>query len=103
MQSFLSPFGGEAMRTAVDIINLSPAAALDGDVPNRVWTGEEVSYTHLRVFGCKAFVHIHKDERSKLHDKAKQCIFLGYGHKQFGYRLWDPVNRRLSGAEMLCF
>lgn len=96
-------FWGEAMRTAVDMINLSPAAALDGDVPNRVWTGKEVSYTHLRVFGCRAFVHIPKDERSKLDDKAKQCIFLGYGHEEFGYRLWDPVNRKVVRSRDVVF
>ncbi|KAK9204253.1 hypothetical protein WN943_014511 [Citrus x changshan-huyou] len=33
----------------------------------------------------KAYVHIHKDDRSKLDGKAKECIFLGYGHKEFGF------------------
>ena len=76
------------MNTAVDLINLSPTAALDGDVPNRVCTRKDVSYGYLRVFDCRAFVHVPKDQRSKLDDKAKSCIFLGYGHKEFGYRLW---------------
>ena len=31
-------FWGEAMRTAVDLINLSPSVSLDGDIPDRVWT-----------------------------------------------------------------
>jgi hypothetical protein len=47
----------------------------------------KTSYDHLRVFGCRAFVHIPKDERSKLDSKTKECIFLGYGNGQFGYRL----------------
>nr|GEZ27716.1 hypothetical protein [Tanacetum cinerariifolium] len=34
-------------------------------VPENVWTGKEVSYDNLQVFGCKTFVHIPKDERSK--------------------------------------
>ena len=75
-------FWGKAMRTAVDLINLSPSVPLNGDVPEKVWTRKEVSYDHLRVFGCRAFVHIPKDERSKLDPKAKQCIFLGYGHEE---------------------
>ena len=49
-------FWGEAMKTAVDLINLSPSIPLDGDVPNRVWTWTNVSYRHLRVFGCRSFV-----------------------------------------------
>ncbi|PKI57098.1 hypothetical protein CRG98_022492, partial [Punica granatum] len=44
------------MRTAVDLINLTPPVALDGDVPQQVWTGKKVSYKHLRVFGCRASV-----------------------------------------------
>jgi len=63
------------MFTAVCLINLSPSVPLDGDVPQRAWTGKNVSYKHLRVFGCRAFVHIPRDERSKLDKKIKQCIF----------------------------
>ncbi|PKI48889.1 hypothetical protein CRG98_030737 [Punica granatum] len=74
-------FRGEAMMTTVDLINLTPSVALDGDVPQQVWTVKKVSYKHLRVFGCRASVHIRRDERSKLDTKAKQCIFLGYAHK----------------------
>ncbi|PKI56616.1 hypothetical protein CRG98_022999, partial [Punica granatum] len=39
------------MRSAVDLINLIPSVALDGDVPQQMWTGKKVSYKHLRVFG----------------------------------------------------
>ena len=65
------------------MINLSPSAPLDGDVPERVYTRKDVSYKHLRVFGCRLYVHIPKDERLKLDDKAKKCIFLRYGHEEF--------------------
>ena len=44
----------------------------------------------LRVFGCKAFVHIPKDERSKLDAKTIPCVFIGYGHDELGYRFYDP-------------
>jgi len=36
-------FWGEAMRTTVDLINLSPSALLNGDIPEKVWRGKEVS------------------------------------------------------------
>jgi hypothetical protein len=87
-------FLGEAMRTTVNLINLFPSVHLDGDILQRVWTRKDVSFEHLRVFGCRAFVNIPKDERSKLDNKVKQCIFIGYGHEEFGYRLWDPVNKK---------
>ena len=96
-------FWGEAMRTAVDLINLSPSNPLLGDVPERVWRGKDVTYDHLKVFGCRAFVHIPKDERSKLDDKSKQCIFIGYGHDEFGYRLWDPLDKKLIRSRDVVF
>lgn len=88
-------FWGEALSTATHVVNLSPCVPLDCDVPNKVWTGKDVSYDHLRVFGCKVFVHIPKDERSKLDSKTKQCIFLGYGQDEFGYRFYDPIAKKL--------
>ena len=96
MQNCQNPFGGEAMRTAVDLINLSPSVPLDGDIPERVWTDQDVSFKHLRVFGCRTFVHIFKDKRSKLDVKSKQCIFLSYEYKDFGYRLYDPVEKKVT-------
>ncbi|XP_047327748.1 uncharacterized protein LOC124931344 [Impatiens glandulifera] len=83
-------FWGEALNTEVHVINLTPCVPLKFNVPNRVWSGKDVSYSHLRVFGCKVFVHIPKDERSNLDVKSKLCAFLGYGDDEFGYRLYDP-------------
>ena len=39
-------------------------------------------------------MYIHRDERSKFDSKVKQCIFIGYGHEEFGFKLWDLVNNR---------
>ncbi|RDY06573.1 hypothetical protein CR513_09420, partial [Mucuna pruriens] len=71
---------GEALYTAVHVINLSPAVALNTEVPDKIWFGKDVKYDHLRVFGCKAFVHVPKDERSKLDMKT---------------RMYDPVDKKL--------
>jgi len=77
-------FWGEAMKTAVAMINLSPSIPLEFNVPDRVWKGKDVSYAYLRVFGCRVFVHVSRDERSKLDNKTKQCIFLGSKVDEFG-------------------
>ena len=82
------------MRTTIDLINLSLSVSMKDDVLERVWKRKDISYNHLRVFGCKEFIHIPKDERSKLNNKTKACIFLGYGHEEFGYRLWDLMNKK---------
>jgi len=41
------------------------------------------------------FVHVLKDERSKLDKKIRQCIFISYGEDEFGYRFYDPVEKKL--------
>jgi len=60
-----------------------------------MWKGKDVSYSHLRVFSYKAFVHIPKDERSKLDGKSKQCIFLSYCRDDFAYKFYDPVDKKI--------
>ena len=88
-------FWGEAINTAAYLINISPSVPLDFDIPQRVWTGKDVLYSHLKVFGCKAFMHVPNEQRSKLDDKATPCIFIGYGDEEFGYRLWDSGKKKL--------
>ena len=83
-------FWAEAVNMACYLINRSPRAALEGKVSEEVWTGNQVDYSHLRVFGCPAYMHISSEERSKLDAKSKQCIFLGYQKGVKGFKLWDP-------------
>ena len=64
-------FWGEALYTVVHVINLSYVVAFNSEVPNKIWFGKNVKYDHLRVFGCKSFVHVLKDERSKLDAKSR--------------------------------
>ena len=71
------------------LINRSLRVALDRKVANEVWTGNEVDYSRLRVFGCLAYAHIARDERSKLDAKSIQCTFLGYHKGVKGFNLWD--------------
>jgi uncharacterized linocin/CFP29 family protein len=42
---------------------------------------------HLRVFSCDAYVHVSKENRSKLDNKAEKCIFVGYKDGIKGYKI----------------
>ena len=68
---------------------------MKGDDSEKVWSRKEVSYKHLHVFSCRAFAHIHKDDRFKLDGKARQCIFLGYSDEKLSYRIWDLENKKV--------
>jgi len=87
-------FWGEALYIVVHVINLSLAVALNGEVPDKIWFVKNVRYVHLPVFGCKAYEHVPKDERSKLDMKTRQFIFVGYGQDEFGYKFFDPVEKK---------
>ncbi|KAE8712608.1 hypothetical protein F3Y22_tig00110239pilonHSYRG00037 [Hibiscus syriacus] len=69
--------------------------SLAGKVADEVWTSHDVTFDHLRIFGCHAYVHVHADERSKLDAKSKECIFLGYKTGVKGFKFWDPVAKKI--------
>ena len=54
-------FQGEAIQTTCYLINRSPSIPLGFDILERVWSGYDISYFHLKVFGCKAFAHVSKE------------------------------------------
>jgi hypothetical protein len=62
------------MKIVVVMINLSPLVPLDFDILERVWKGNNVFYAHIKVFDCRTFIHISKDERSILDNKSKQLF-----------------------------
>ena len=96
-------FWGAAVLTAYYLINRSPSAPLGFDVAKKVWTGKEISYNHIKVFGCKAFIHVPKEHRSKLDDKALPCTFIAYGNEEFGYQFWDPETRKVIISKDVVF
>jgi hypothetical protein len=58
---------------------------LDGIIPEEAWTGKKVNFTFLKTFGCESFVHIDKENRTKLEAKSKKHTFIGYSVSDFGY------------------
>ena len=72
------PYWVEIMLIAIYLINRSPLVPLKGDVLQWVLIGKDVSYQYLKVFECLSYMHVTKDQRSKLDNKLKPCIFLGY-------------------------
>ena len=81
-------FWAEALSTASYVRNRSPTIAVKAMTPYEVWKGYKPNVNHLHIFGCSAYAHIPKDERSKMDPKTKKRIFLGYDIGVKGYRLW---------------
>ena len=92
-----------AILMIVYLINKYPSMPLKGDVPERVWTGRNVFYHHLRMLGCLAHMHVAKDLNSKLDNKSKPCMFLGYLEDEFGYMLWNLLDKKVVRSRDIVF
>lgn len=62
----------------------------------------DVSY--FKVFGCKAYIHTHKDTRiNKLQPKTTVMIFVRYELGIKGYRIWNPTTQSIVVARDATF
>lgn len=99
-------FWGEAVVTACYLKNRSPHKGLIKAnlevTPCEVWSGRKPAVDHLRVFGCRASVLIPEVQRSKLDQKSWSGIMVGYA-KYGGYRIWDPVKKRVVESRNVLF
>ena len=82
------------METACYLVNRSPTLALIDKTPQEVWTGKKPSIKLMKVFGCDAYVHVPKEKRSKLDNKAKKGIFIVYKYGMKGYKIWNHVTKK---------
>jgi hypothetical protein len=85
----------EVVGTTCYMVNRLPSSALDEKTPHKVWTCKKLSLMHLRVFGCDSFVHIPKENKSKLDQKVEKCIFIGYKDGLKGYKLWNLETKKV--------
>ena len=83
------------METACYLVYRSTSSALEDKDPHEVWTGKKPSLSHLREFGCDAYVHVPKEKRTKLDSKSEKCTFIGYKDGLKGYKLWNLVTRKV--------
>ena len=75
------------MGTACYLVNRSPLSTVDDKTPHEVWTSKKPFLTHLKVFCCDSYVHVPKENTSKLDKKVEKCIFIGYKDGLKGYKL----------------
>ena len=93
----------DALDIVVYFINKGPSIYLDGGILEEACRGKKVNYSFLKTFGCEAFVHIDKENRTKLEAKSKKCTFIGYGVNNFGYHLWDYENNKIIRSRDVIF
>ena len=84
-------FWGEAVATAVFLLNRAPTKAVDGMTPYEAWHGRRPDVSFLRTFGCVAYVKAMKPHMKKLDDHGTPVVFIGYEPGAKAWRFYDPT------------
>jgi len=100
-ESGLPPsFLGQAVAAYIHVANrCATTSLLSKTTPYELWHRKKPDISHLRVWGCTAYVHIQKDKRTGIGSHMEKCIFVGYPE---GYKAWtfyNPTTRRTIISE----
>ena len=96
-------FWAEVVACVVYLLNRCPTKSVKDQTPIEVWSGKKPDVSHLRIFGSIAYKHVPEQERTKLDDRSEKLVFIGYDGKSKGYKLYDPVNRKIVVSRDVMF
>jgi hypothetical protein len=92
-------FWFHAFVALLHVLNRTPTAPLPGKTPHEAWHSRKPDVSHLRVWGCLAYVHIQKDKRKSFGPHMEKCIFVGYPAGYKGWQFYNPVTRKFIISE----
>ena len=92
-------FWGEAVLSLVHVLNRSFTSACPDATPYELWYGRKPDVSHLRVWGCTAYVHVQKDKRQGLSPHMEKCVFIGYPEGYKGWKFYNPLTKRAVVSE----
>jgi transposase InsO family protein len=90
----------EAASTACYLINRSPSTTIEKKTPMEVWSGSPSDYSQLKVFCCTAYAYV---GNGKLEPRAAKYVFLGYGSRVKGYKLWNHETKKSTLSRSVVF
>ena len=98
-------FWSEAFDTTCYLVNSSLLMDLVDETPYEAWTRKNPSFSHLKVFGCDAFMHVSKynNNNNKVNNKYEKCTFIRCKYGVKGCKLWNVVTRKKSCSRCVIF
>jgi len=96
-------FWAECLAALVHVLDRCPTSAVQGATPFELWNGKKPDVSHLRVWGCVAYVHVQRDKRSKLGSHMEKCIFIGYPPGYKGWKFYNPETKKTIISERADF
>ncbi|GBM33746.1 Retrovirus-related Pol polyprotein from transposon TNT 1-94 [Araneus ventricosus] len=92
---------GYAIQAAAFLHNRIPYTSINDHTPYELKYSTKPDLSKIRIFGCDAYVKVADTQRIKLDPKSKKMIFIGYS--SMGYRVMDPVTRRVTVSRNVRF
>jgi hypothetical protein len=96
-------FWGEAVNTAVYVLNRCSTKSDAGITPFEACHGRKPSVHHLRTFGCIVYVWNTTPHLTKLEDRGHKMIFVGYESGSKPYCVYDPITKRVHMTRHIVF
>ena len=96
-------FWGEAIATAVYLLNRAPTKSVCGMTPYEALYKVKPRVDHLRTFGCIGHVKKVGWHLPKLVDRSSEMVFIGYEPNSKAYRLFDPRTKKLCVSRDVVF
>jgi transposase InsO family protein len=88
-------FWGEAVTTAVYILNRVSTKAVVGKTPYEAWHKRKPVVHHMRTFGCLIHVKTVSGHVKKLENRSNKMVFFGYEKGSKAYRAYNPVTKKI--------
>ncbi|CAM8917648.1 unnamed protein product [Rhodiola kirilowii] len=90
-------FWAEAVHAACYILNRASLRSMIGKTPYELLRGRKPKISHIKIFGCKCFVHNNgKDHLGKFDARGDEGVFVGYSSHSKAYKVY---NLRLEQVE----
>jgi len=93
----------EVARTVDYVQNIMPHRELGNKTLKDLFSRKKPEVSHLRIFGCHVYVHIPKENRSKLDPSGKKGIIVGYNESSKGYRVHIPKLKKIEVCPNVIF
>lgn len=83
-------FWAEAVTTAAYVRNRTCHSGIENEIPIAVWTRRKPGVQHLKISGSLAYAWLPRQGKGKLDNRAVEYVFIGYGSRTRGFRVWCP-------------
>jgi hypothetical protein len=82
--------------TTIYVQNRIPHKILKNITPKEAFTRVKLEIGHFKIFGCPVYLHVPKENRSKLEPLGRKDTFVGYSESSKSYRIYIPSQRQIE-------